>query len=105
MGLRDDYTPDGIFTIFESDDYDPFGDDRLRLYWDHPLYPQQWSYRFGYAPPIRQDAPEGSCLELSNDVWPRAALTRRFNLSPEVSSLPAEKLYRMSPSALSGGAN
>lgn len=104
MGLWDDYTPDGIFTIFESDDYDPFGDDRLRLYWDHPLYPRQWSYRFCFVPFGPGEPPQGSCLELQIDVWPRAALARRFNLSPEVTSLPAEKLYRMSPSTLSGGA-
>jgi hypothetical protein len=50
LGLFDDYTPEGIFTIFETDNYDPYSDDRLRLYWDHPLYPQQWSYRFCWMP-------------------------------------------------------
>jgi len=104
LGLFDDYTPEGIFTIFETDNYDPYSDDRLRLYWDHPLYPQQWSYRFCWMPIDPAEPPQGSCLELGDDAWPRAALARRFNLSPEVATLPAGKLYRMSPSTLSGGA-
>ncbi|MCL6545394.1 MAG: hypothetical protein K6T61_09190 [Bryobacteraceae bacterium] len=96
--------PKGSSPSSETDDYDPYSDDRLRLYWDPPLYPQQWSYRFCWMPIGPADPPEGSCLDLEDDLWPRAALTRRFNLSPEVAALPSGKLYRISPSTLSGGA-
>jgi len=98
------YNSRGIFTIYETDDRDPFGDDRLRLYWDHPLFPGQRSLRFCSAPISPDDDPAASCLAHGDHSWPRQALARRFNLDPEaLARIPAERLFRTGPEALARG--
>lgn len=92
--------PDDFYSFLESDDFDPFGDDRLRLYWNHPNFPNQWSLRFCFAPFGPNEPPEHSCLEYSSHPWPRAALIRHFQLGPEFNTAPPDVLFRMSPAEL-----
>lgn len=90
-----------IYTFMESDDWDPHGDDRLRLYWDHPLFPGQWSLRFCFCPFPPKDPPTDSCVAYAHHPWPRQALARHLGLEgTPTASLPAEELFRLSPAEL-----
>lgn len=98
------YNSSGVYTIYETDEWDPFADDRLRLYWDHPAFPGQWSLRFCYLPIGPDEEPEQSCLSCPEEPWPRDALARHFGFDGCLAwYLPAEQLFRMSPEELSGG--
>lgn len=94
----------GVYTIYETDDRDPFGDDRLRLDWDHPAFARQGSLRFSSFPIAPDDEPQASCQSRAGDAWPRDALARHFGCEGCLAAmLPAEELFRMSPAELSGG--
>lgn len=98
------YNSLGVYTIYETDFWDPFGDDRLRLWWDHPAFPGQWSLRFSSFPILPDDEPEAPCLDWHEQDWPRDALARHFGFDGCLAAyLPAKELFRMSPSRLSGG--
>lgn len=56
------YTGEGVYTIYESDGYDPYGDDPRQLCWDHLRFPGQWSLRYSSFPISPSDEPTESCL-------------------------------------------
>ncbi|MCS7315576.1 MAG: hypothetical protein RMI94_10050 [Bryobacterales bacterium] len=104
MGEFEACNRSGVYTIYETDMWDPFGDDRLRLYWDHPRFPGEWSLRFSSFPIAPDDEPQDSCLNNAAHPWPREALARHFGFDGSLAAcLPAELLFRMSPALLAGG--
>ena len=103
MDYFDRYTPDGLYTVYERDEYDPHGDDRLRLYWDNPAFPGQWSLTFSWTSILPSDPPTSEMITWSENPWPRDALLRNFELGNRANEFPFKTLAFSSPVKLSNG--